>query len=45
MLFRSSAMNRLAAADFDYLGKLGIRTVVDLRGIEERRAAEPARSR
>lgn len=39
MLFRSGAMNRLTAVDFDYLSKLGLRTVVDLRSSEERNAA------
>jgi protein-tyrosine phosphatase len=39
MLFRSGAMDRLTPADFDYLDKLGIRAVVDLRSTEERQAA------
>lgn len=41
-LFRSGAMNRLTAADFDYLDKLDLRTVVDLRSTEERNAAPVA---
>lgn len=41
-LFRSGAMNRLTAADFDYLAKLKLRTVVDLRSTEERQAAPVA---
>lgn len=39
LLYRSAAMNGLTPADFTYLGKLGIRTVCDLRSSEERRAA------
>ncbi|MCW1430668.1 tyrosine-protein phosphatase [Novosphingobium sp. JCM 18896] len=39
MLLRSGAMNHLTAADFDYLAKLKLRTVVDLRSTEERQAA------
>lgn len=31
MLFRSGAMDRLTAADYAYLGKIGIRTVCDFR--------------
>ncbi|MEJ5976386.1 tyrosine-protein phosphatase [Novosphingobium sp. PS1R-30] len=38
-LFRSGAMNHLTAADFDYLAKLNLQTVVDLRSTEERAAA------
>jgi protein-tyrosine phosphatase len=40
VLFRSGTMNGLTPADFDYLGKLGIRTVCDFRDTHER-AAEP----
>lgn len=39
VLFRSGAMDRLTAADFAYLGRLGIRTVCDLRSTDERKAA------
>jgi len=39
LLFRSGAMNGLTPADFDYLGKLGIRTVCDFRSTDERNAA------
>lgn len=36
MLFRSGAMADLTAADFAYLGRLGLRTVVDFRSNDER---------
>lgn len=39
VLYRSGAMNGLTAADFAYLGKLGIRSVCDFRSSEERAAA------
>lgn len=39
LLFRSGAMNRLTAADFDYLGKIGIHTVCDFRSTAERESA------
>ena len=34
MQFRSGAMNGLTAADYAYLGKIGIRTVCDFRSNE-----------
>ena len=34
MLFRSGAMDGLTAADYAYLGKIGIRTVCDFRSNE-----------
>ncbi len=40
LLFRSGSMHGLTPADFDYLGRLGIRTVCDFRDVHER-AAEP----
>ena len=40
LLFRSGSMYGLTAADFAYLQKLGLRTVVDFRSKQER-AAEP----
>lgn len=39
MLFRSGAMDRLTPADFDYLHKLHLRTVIDFRSTDERHAA------
>jgi protein-tyrosine phosphatase len=39
VLFRSGAMNGLTPADFAYLGKIGVRTICDLRSTEERVAA------
>ena len=39
MLYRSAAMSRLTAGDFATLQKLGVRTVVDLRSIDERTRA------
>jgi protein-tyrosine phosphatase len=41
VLFRSGSMHFLTPADYEYLGKLGIRTVCDLRSTSERRL-EPA---
>lgn len=40
LLFRSGSMHGLAPADFNYLYKLGIRTVCDFRDVHER-AVEP----
>lgn len=40
LLFRSGSMYRLTPKDFNYLQKIGLRTVVDLRSRQER-AAEP----
>lgn len=40
LLFRSGSMQGLTPADFAYLQKVGIRTVVDFRSIQER-SAEP----
>ena len=37
-LYRSGSMARLTVADYDYLSKLGIRVVCDLRTTEERHA-------
>ena len=43
-LYRSGSMAELTTADYDYLGKLGIRVVCDLRTNEERQS-EPNRWR
>ena len=40
MLYRSGSMHFLTPADYDYLGKLGIRTVCDFRDTRER-STEP----
>lgn len=40
LLFRSGAMQHLTAKDFEYLHKLGIRTVCDLRDNNERSKAK-----
>lgn len=42
VLFRSGAMHGLTPADFDYLSKLGIRTVCDFRDTRERKS-EPVK--
>ncbi len=42
MLFRSGSMADLTAADYEYLGKLGIRVICDLRATDERQR-EPTR--
>jgi len=39
VLFRSGAMDRLTAADFAYLDRIGIRTVCDFRSTAERTSA------
>ncbi len=39
LIYRSGAMNQLTAADFDYLAKLGLRTVCDFRDNRERTTA------
>lgn len=41
VLFRSGSMHFLTPADYEYLGKLGIRTVCDFRSTSERKL-EPA---
>ena len=41
VLFRSGSMHFLTPADYEYLGRLGIRTVCDLRSTSERKL-EPA---
>jgi protein-tyrosine phosphatase len=37
ILYRSAAMPKLTYADDDYLSSLGIKTIVDLRSVDERR--------
>lgn len=36
LLFRSAAMPRLTAGDYDYLSRLNIKTIFDLRSVDER---------